>query len=62
MRYKLADKQKRNKKLIKYYSRHPDITYRAIAKIFHISPSRAWRILAKGEKEDGTNTTAENQC
>jgi len=45
MKYKLKDKQARNKKVVEY--RRNGYTLRAIAGIFHISVAMVWKIISR---------------
>lgn len=45
MTYKLAQKRKRNRRIIEYAENHPDMTQESIARIFRISQARVSRIL-----------------
>jgi len=43
--YSMKDKRERNLRLVAYYEAHPDMTIRAIGKVFHISHVRVAQIL-----------------
>jgi len=49
-KYTLKEKKDRNERLSLFREKHPDMTLRAIGKIFHISHVRVMEILrAKGK-------------
>jgi len=50
--YKLRDKEKRNKKLYRFWLAHQDWTYEALGGVFHISKQLAWAIIKK--QKEGT--------
>ena len=43
--YSMKDKRERNSRLVAYYVAHPDMTIRAIGKVFHISHARVAQIV-----------------
>lgn len=49
--YTLKDKRDRNERLYRFRVKHPDMTLRAIGKVFHISHVRVLEILRKKEVE-----------
>lgn len=49
--WKRKDKRERNKRLIAYRAAHPDMTVRAIGKIFKISHVRVVQILKRSLNE-----------
>ena len=54
MSYKLKDKRERNKRLYQFKLDHPDMTSRAIGRIFHLSHVRVLAILKKQGVENET--------
>jgi hypothetical protein len=51
MGYRILDKQNRNERIFKFWQAHPKMTYKAIGRVFHISESRAWRIILQEHKK-----------
>lgn len=46
--YRMQDKRERNYRLLIYRDKHREMTYRAIGKVFHISPAMVHRIVKRG--------------
>jgi len=49
-KYTIKEKRDRNERLRLYKERHPDMTLRAIGKVFHISHVRVLEILRKAKE------------
>jgi len=55
-RYDKLRKLERNRKLIKYYHEHPEMSYKEIGQAFGIDGSRAWRIIQRYDKQSQVKT------
>ena len=58
-RYDSLRKLERNKKLIRYYHAHPEMSYKEIGQKFGIDGSRAWRIIQRYDNQ--TQVKADGQ-
>jgi transposase len=47
----MKEKTDRNERLYAYWLKHPGMSYKAIARIFHISKPRAWLIINQEAKK-----------
>ena len=53
MKYKLRDKRARNKKLIEFAARNPELTLRELGSLYKISYERVRQILKRGREDHG---------
>ncbi len=51
----LSRKETRNRKLMRYHQKYPQITQKDLARIFKLSQSRVSRILMKAAKTEATD-------
>ena len=58
--------KERDANLVKYFAKHPNMSQRALGKVFKISQARVAQIIRaeykkKGEQKDGRNTNLQQE-